>query len=153
VGDHFLESTPANPGGMTTMGERWNRGDSKNHMILAQIEEWFHADLAGIRPAEDTTAYRALVIQPKVLGDLTFVKGSYQTPQGIARSEWTKGKGTFTLTVEVPANTTAEVRVPTLGGHTRADQARARFLRVDGDYAVYRVPSGTYTFTSRGVST
>ena len=33
---------PANPGGMTTIGERWNRGDSKNHMILAQIEEWFH---------------------------------------------------------------------------------------------------------------
>jgi len=145
---HFLESTPANPGGMTTMGERWNRADSKNHMILAQIEEWFHADLAGIRAATDTTAYRALVIQPKVVGDLTFVKASYQTPQGLARSEWTANKGRFTLKVEVPANTTAEVRVPTQGGHSRADQARARFLRVDGDYAIYTVPSGTYTFTS-----
>ena len=43
---------------MTTMGERWNRGDSKNHMILAQIEEWFHTGLAGIRAADGSTAYR-----------------------------------------------------------------------------------------------
>jgi alpha-L-rhamnosidase len=145
---HFLESTPANPGGMTTIGERWNRADSKNHMILAQIEEWFHADLAGIRPAKDAVAYRNLLIQPKPVGDLSFVKGSYQTPQGLARSEWTKTEGTFTLKVEIPANTTAEVRVPTLGGQTRTDQARARFLRVDGGYAIYQVPSGVYTFTS-----
>jgi alpha-L-rhamnosidase len=55
---YFMEPTPANPGGMITMGERWNRGDSKNHMILAQIEEWFHAGWVGIRPAGGTTAYR-----------------------------------------------------------------------------------------------
>jgi alpha-L-rhamnosidase len=145
---YILQSTPANPGGLTTMPERWNLGDSKNHMILAQIEEWFHADLAGIRPAPGTIAYRALVIQPKVVGDLTFVKGSYQSQQGLVRSEWTRNKGRFTLKVEIPANTTAEVRVPTGNGRAQADQARARFLRVDGGYAVYSVPSGTYTFTS-----
>jgi alpha-L-rhamnosidase len=55
---------------MTTMGERWTRGDSKNHMILAQIEEWFHASLAGIRPAGGAAAYRELVFQPKLVGDL-----------------------------------------------------------------------------------
>ncbi|MGW3352399.1 family 78 glycoside hydrolase catalytic domain [Nonomuraea rubra] len=77
---YFMASTPANPGGMTTIGERWNRGDSKNHMILAQIEEWFHTGLAGIRPAPGTIAYRRLVIQPKPVGDLISVKGSYETP-------------------------------------------------------------------------
>ena len=66
----FMESTPANPGGMTTIGERWTRGDSKNHMILAQIEEWFHTGLAGIRTAAGSTAYRKLVFQPKPVGDL-----------------------------------------------------------------------------------
>jgi alpha-L-rhamnosidase len=145
---YILQSTPANPGGLTTMPERWNLGDSKNHMILAQIEEWFHADLAGIRPAPGTIGYRALVIQPKIVGDLTFVKGSYQSQQGLVRSEWTRNKGRFTLKVEIPANTTAEVRGPTGNGRAQADQARARFLRVDGGYAVYSVPSGTYTFTS-----
>jgi len=141
-------STPANPGGLTTMPERWTLGDSKNHMILAQIEEWFHAGLAGIRQAPGSVAYRSLVIQPKVVGDLTFVRGGYQTPQGLARSEWTKAGSRFTLRVEVPANTTAEVWVPARDGRARADAARARFLRAEPGYAVHRVPSGTYTFTS-----
>jgi hypothetical protein len=34
---------------------------------------------------------------------LTFVKGSYTTPQGVARSEQSRGQRTFKLTVEVPA--------------------------------------------------
>jgi alpha-L-rhamnosidase len=145
---YFMESTVANPGGMTTMGERWNRGDSKNHMILAQIEEWFHAGLAGIRPAEGTTAYRELVIQPKVVGDLTFVRGSYDTPQGTARSEWTRTGDRLRLTVTVPPNSTAEVWVPTLGGKVTGTPHRTTFLRAEGGYAGYRVPPGTYTFTT-----
>jgi len=142
----FMESTTANPGGMTTMGERWNRGDSKNHMILAQIEEWFHRDLVGIRSA--ATAYRSLVIRPKVVGDLTSVEGTYETPHGTARSEWSKVDGRFTLTVVVPPNTGAEVWVPLLGGHIVRAPDRAEFDRVDGDYAVYRAPSGSFTFVT-----
>jgi alpha-L-rhamnosidase len=144
----FLADTPANPEGLTTLPERWTMGDSKNHMILAQIEEWFHAGLAGIRQAPGAVAYRSLVIQPKPVGDLTFVRGSYRTPQGLARSEWTRNGGRFTLRVEVPANTTAEIRVPVTSGQARADSARARFVRTDGGHAVYQVPSGRYTFTS-----
>ncbi|WP_309238577.1 family 78 glycoside hydrolase catalytic domain [Actinoplanes aureus] len=146
---YFMEPTVANPDGMTTMGERWTRGDSKNHMILAQIEEWFHAGLAGIRAAAGTTAYRELVIQPKVVGDLTFVKGSYTTPQGEARSEWKRDGDRLHLTVTVPPNTTAEIWAPTLGGKVAGTPSRAKFLRADGGYAVYQVPSGTYTFTTR----
>ncbi|HEU5469855.1 MAG TPA: family 78 glycoside hydrolase catalytic domain [Actinophytocola sp.] len=144
----FMESTVANPGGMTTMGERWNRGDSKNHMILAQIEEWLHTGLAGIREAGGSTAYRALVIQPKVVGDLTSVTGSYQTPHGLARSEWTKSDRRFRLTVQIPANTTAEVWVPNQTGRPVVASHRATFLRVDGNHAVYRVPSGSFTFVA-----
>ncbi|GGN44228.1 alpha-L-rhamnosidase [Actinoplanes campanulatus] len=146
---YFMEPTVANPGGMTTMGERWNRGDSKNHMILAQIEEWFHAGLAGIRAAEGAVAYRDLVIQPKVVGDLTFVKGHYTTPQGTVRSEWKRDGARLRLTVTVPPNTTATVHVPTLGGRVTGTPRRATFLRDEDGYAVYRVPSGTCTFSTR----
>ncbi|MEU9828163.1 family 78 glycoside hydrolase catalytic domain [Micromonospora chersina] len=144
---YFMASTTANPGGMTTMGERWNRGDSKNHMILAQIEEWFHSGLAGIRAADGSVAYRELVIQPKPAGDLTFVKGSYRTPAGVARSEWSRTDGQFRLSVTVPTNTSAEVRVPLQGGHVAATPQRADLVGIDGDHAVYRVGSGAYTFT------
>ncbi|WP_103963257.1 family 78 glycoside hydrolase catalytic domain [Nonomuraea solani] len=144
----FMESTTANPGGMTTMGERWSRGDSKNHMILAQIEEWFHTGLAGIREAAGSTAYRRLVIHPQPVGDLTFVKGAYQTPHGTVRSEWTKTERRFRLTVDVPPNTTAEVWVPAKDRRLVTAPDRATFLRMDGDRAVYRVASGSFAFVA-----
>jgi len=50
--------------------------------------------------------------------------------------------------VEIPANTSAEIWVPATDGRARADAARAQFLRAEGGYAVFRVPSGRYTFTS-----
>jgi alpha-L-rhamnosidase len=40
----------------------------------------------------------------------------------------------------------AEVRVPTPGPDSVVAPRRATFLRVDGDYAVYSVASGSYTF-------
>jgi hypothetical protein len=55
---------------------------------------------------------------------------------------WTRTGHRLTLTTTVPTNTTAEVRVPTGGGRVTAP-ARATFVRHDGQYAVYTVPSGT----------
>ncbi|MEU8380467.1 family 78 glycoside hydrolase catalytic domain [Streptosporangium sp. NPDC048865] len=139
---YFMESTPANPGGMTTIGERWNRGDSKNHMILAQIEEWFHAGIAGIRSAPGSTAYKKLVFQPKPVGTLERAEGSYTTPHGLAKSSWTRSDGRFKLKITVPPNTTAEVRVPATGQQTVIAPHRATFERAEGGHSVYSVPSG-----------
>jgi alpha-L-rhamnosidase len=145
---YFMEPTTANPEGFTTIGERWTRGSSKNHIILAQIDEWFHAGLAGIRKAEGSIAYRELVIQPKIVGDLTSVEGSYTTPQGMVSSSWTLDDGRFELAVRIPSNTTAEIWVPTEGDHAVSTPAGASFVRIDGDYAVYEVGSGSYRFVA-----
>jgi hypothetical protein len=50
-----------------------------------------------------------------------------------------------TLTVTVPPNTTAELRVPLQGGRVVRPPHRGEFLRTDGDHAVWRIPSGTFT--------
>jgi alpha-L-rhamnosidase len=144
----FMQPTNANPEGFTTIGEQWNRGSSRNHMILAQIDEWFHSGLAGIRKAEGSIAYRELVIQPKIVGDLTAVEGSYDAPQGKVKSSWTLDDGRFELAVTIPPNTTAEIRVPTQGDHSVNTPAGASFVRIDGDYAVYDVGSGSYRFVA-----
>jgi alpha-L-rhamnosidase len=94
----------------------------------------------------DSTAYRKLVIQPKPVGDLTFVKGSYETPQGVARSAWTKDDRWFKLTVDVPANTAAEVWVPAKDPRSVVSPHRAEFQRIEGNYVVYNVPSGSFAF-------
>ncbi|WP_234439975.1 alpha-L-rhamnosidase [Streptomyces bicolor] len=147
----FMAPTTANPGGLTTIPEHWGIDASKNHMILLQIEEWFHSGLAGIRQAPGSIGHRHLVIDPRAVGDLTQAEGSYQTPYGKAATEWTLNKGTFRLTVEIPPNTTAEVRVPTGDRTVHATPEGAQFQGTDGDRAVYRVPSGTYVFTARNV--
>lgn len=144
----FMAPTPANPTGLTTIPENWDIGASKNHMILLQIEEWFHRGLAGIRQVRGSVGYRELVIDPRVVGDLTHAEGSYRTPYGNAASKWTLDSGTFRLRVEVPPNTTAEVRVPR-GDRTAYEASKGAVLqRIEGGGAVYRVPSGTYVFTA-----
>ncbi|KAL7947061.1 putative alpha-L-rhamnosidase [Trichoderma barbatum] len=148
---YLLAPTVANPAGFTTVGEQWDRGSSKNHMILAQIDEWLHAGVVGIRPGAYATLTSLwedrLVIQPKLVGDINSAAGTYQTAWGEVRSEWTKqANGAFTLKVTVPANTKAEVRVPAVGAVQAS--ARAKLVETVSGYVVYTVPSGTHTFKS-----
>ncbi|MEV0221355.1 family 78 glycoside hydrolase catalytic domain [Streptomyces sp. NPDC050704] len=150
---YFLAPTTANPDGLTTVPEEWGLGNSKNHMILLQIEEWFHSGLVGIRRAPGTAGYRELVIDPRPVGDLTHAAGSYRTPYGVVSARWTRKNGRFRLDVELPPNTTAEVRVPTGGRTPQVAGDGAVFKGLRGDRAAYHVGSGRHTFTSRAVPT
>lgn len=147
----FMAPTTENPGGLTTIPEYWDMHDSKNHMILSQIDEWFTSGLAGIRQPRGSVGYRKLVVDPRVAGDLTHVEGSYETPYGVVASEWTRRDGVFRLAVEVPPNTTAEVRVPTGGRKPHRTPKDATFMGIDGDRAVYGVASGSYEFAAPDV--
>lgn len=122
------------------------------HDILAQIDEWFHASVAGIRATGLGALSEAwadgLVFRPTPVGDIGSAGGTYETLWGQARSEWSRtGGGEFGLTVTVPCNTRAEVHVPTDGGDVQAP-GRAEFVRTEDGCAVYIVPSGTHTFNS-----
>ncbi|WP_405825845.1 hypothetical protein OG241_49755 [Streptomyces sp. NBC_01390] len=126
-----MAPTTANPQGLTTVPEEWGMGNSKNHMILLQIEEWFHSGLVGIRQARGKAGFRELVIDPRPVGGLTRAEGSYRTPYGVVSARWTRRNGTFRLDVELPANTSAQVLLP-------AD-----------DRTPHSVGSGRHTFTAR----
>ncbi|WP_442574549.1 family 78 glycoside hydrolase catalytic domain [Microbacterium sp. F51-2R] len=145
---YFMQPTAANPEGFTTIGERWTRGDSKNHMILAQIVEWFQKGLVGINRAPGSVEYDRLVFKPQPAGDLTWAEGSFETPRGVASSRWDKSESRLTLMVQVPANTTAEVWVQTGGDQAVLTPKRAKLERVEGDYAVYTVGAGRFTFVA-----
>jgi alpha-L-rhamnosidase len=148
---YFMQSTPANPGGYTTLGEEWDLAGSRNHMILAQIDEWFHATVVGIRPVALTTLSTAwedrLVFQPTPVGDLTWAAGSYMLLSGEARSEWRISEdGVLSLEVTVPPNTEAEVRVPAIGKVEAS--GRAKFVGVGAKHTSYVVPSGKHSFSA-----
>jgi alpha-L-rhamnosidase len=146
----FLQPTTAHPEGLTTHPERWTLGDSQNHMILLQIEEWFHTGVVGIKQAPGSVAYRELMIKPTPVGDLTHAKGHYTTPQGTARSEWRRDvTGITRFDVTIPANTKATVYVPATSAaqtFVATGSGDARYLRYEDGYQVYDVAAGDVVF-------
>lgn len=113
--------------GATTLTEQWDprQGSSWNHFMMGQIDEWFFNSLVGIRPEKQ--GYQKFILAPKPVGDLKYVKASYETLYGTIQVNWTHENGTFTLNVSVPVNTTAIVRLP-------------------GEKEPKEVQSGTYQF-------
>lgn len=97
--------------GATTLTEQWDprQGSSWNHFMMGQIDEWFFNSLVGIRPS---TTYQKFIIAPQPVGDLKYVKASYETLYGTIVVDWTSQNGTFTLNISVPVNTTAVVYLP-----------------------------------------
>ncbi|WP_428232430.1 glycoside hydrolase family 78 protein [Flavobacterium sp.] len=100
--------------GLTTLTEQWDprKGNSWNHFMLGQIEEWFYQSLAGIVADDKNPGFKHFFIQPEIVGDMTFVKATYQSIYGTIASGWEKKDGKLILKVEIPVNTTATIKLP-----------------------------------------
>lgn len=100
--------------GLTTLTEQWDprKGNSWNHFMMGQIEEWFYQSLAGIVSDEANPGFKHFFIQPEIVGDMTFVKATYKSIYGNIASAWEKKDGKLILKIEIPANTSATVKLP-----------------------------------------
>lgn len=100
--------------GATALTESWAAlpDVSNNHMMLGHLMEWFYSGLGGISQQENSIAYRSVIIAPKPVGDMTWVKCSYKSPQGLIVSEWERRGNTFSLIVEVPETSSAKIIIP-----------------------------------------
>lgn len=94
--------------GATTVWEEWEGGASQNHFALGTAVGWLFETVLGIQPAGE----RHFVIAPTPGGGLATAKGNYASIYGTVGVEWTVHAKGFTLNVDVPPNTTAEVRLP-----------------------------------------
>jgi alpha-L-rhamnosidase len=163
-------SQPEQPGwvymarnGATTMWERWNSDESVgsgmnslNHSPFAHVSEFFYEVLAGIRLG-DEPVMNHVTIAPALVDDLEWVKASVETQTGPLVSEWERtGDGGYHLSVTVPWNGHATVRLPAAAGATVTESG----VRVDeespegvssidreGDELVVEVESGAYEFS------
>jgi hypothetical protein len=143
--------------GETSLTESWdaNRTTSHNHFMLGQITEWFYKDLAGIEPDPEGFGFKRIILRPQPVGDLAWVKASYDSIRGQIVSNWKREGSRLVFKVTIPANTTATVFVPasppsqvTEGGTPAERSDGVKFLRREGDRSVYGVGSGQYTFES-----
>jgi alpha-L-rhamnosidase len=150
--------------GATTIWERWDGQkpdgtfqdasmNSFNHYAYGAIGEWMYRVMAGLDVDEAEPGYKHILIQPRPGGGLASVSAAHDTPYGKASSAWTRAAGRFELTVEVPPNAWATLRLPKArladvleGGKPVGDDGiRAR--RQDGGDAVIDVGSGRYQFS------
>ena len=149
---HMLEK------GATTLWEHWEFSDntfSHNHPMFGSVSEWFYKALAGIRPAPEAVGFNQVVIAPEPVGDLKWVKASYQSARGTILSEWSREGQNFNLHIQVPVGVNATVIIPVRSsdslreaGRRINDAAGVRVLRIENGKAELAVDSGEYRFTS-----
>jgi alpha-L-rhamnosidase len=150
--------------GATTIWERWDgwrhdRGfqspsmNSFNHYAFGACGKWMFSDAAGI--AADEPSFASIRIKPTAGGGLTWLRARYRSVRGDIATAWRITGRSFTLIVEVPANTTATVYVPARSGTTVMESGRpaarasgVRYVGMAEDRAVFRVGGGRYTFVS-----
>jgi len=135
--------------GATALTESWPALEevSNNHLMLGHIMEWFYTGLGGIKQQEDSVAFKNIIIRPEIVGDITWVKSSYQSSHGLIRSEWKKEQNILEMKVEIPANTSATIYLPTSkeGSVTENGKKTTVSKTTDGKYFCM-VGSGTYIF-------
>jgi alpha-L-rhamnosidase len=154
--------------GATTVWERWNsyskedgfgpvEMNSFNHYSYGAIMEWMYESMAGIAKDPDHPGFRHFFLRPHLdpTGRITQVSGSHLSPYGEIVSEWRAADRVLTYLAEVPANSTATLRIPTTDPDTvregRTPLSRVRGVRylgfADGTVS-YELPSGRYELTS-----
>lgn len=139
----------------TTITENWHGAASQCHTTLgAAIDEWFYWGLAGIRSDENAPGFEKIVFKPYLPADLPWARASLKTPRGMIVSEWRQDEGRASLTITVPANSTAVVHIPAadpasiIESNTPAAEAPAvKLQHLTGNETVYETGSGTYRFT------
>lgn len=158
-----MATNPDHPGyvymlkkGATALTESWHAAPnlSNNHCMLGHYMSWLYAGLAGIKQQEGSLAFRKIVIQPQPVKSVKNVECTYDSPQGAITSNWKINGETMTMDVSIPVGATARVMTPTttadkvmVNGMTYTGDALVQFTGMEGNYAVFEVPSGQYTLT------
>ncbi|MGH7992770.1 MAG: glycoside hydrolase family 78 protein, partial [Limisphaerales bacterium] len=152
--------------GATTIWERWNgwtkehgffnpQMNSFNHYSLGSVGEWLFRHVAGIELDPDAPGFQQFLLRPFIGRGLSFARAHYRTMHGEIASDWKRTGKKLTWTIQVPANTTAHVSVPSEPGTPVTESGvsveEAEGLNVigrDGRFLVCDAESGTYKFVS-----
>ena len=119
--------------GATTIWELWNGNtadpamNSGNHvMLLGDLIIWYYEYLGGIRvnhshpdliPGSTRNLNTHLTLKPYPIEGLNEVNCVYNSVSGRIESRWHREGDRFVWDILIPANTTAEVYLPTRDGH------------------------------------
>lgn len=154
--------------GATTVWERWNSytvesgfGDvvmnSFNHYAYGAVASWMFKSMAGIGYDSGAPGFQNLIIAPQPDERIAEVKASYDCAYGTVMAESVIKDGKWTYKITLPANTSAEIRLPV--SDVKVNGKERNQLKTDADGITYRkkengvlifkAVSGTFEFTSQ----
>ncbi|GAB6283050.1 MAG: family 78 glycoside hydrolase catalytic domain [Ignavibacterium sp.] len=107
--------------GSTTLWERWDSYHSEkgffeptmnsfNHCSLGCIGEWLFTNLAGINSLE--SGFKKILLKPYFPEKLNFVRASFQSINGLFKSEWQKDRNDLFMKIQIPFNTSVVISLP-----------------------------------------
>ncbi|MBX3253209.1 MAG: glycoside hydrolase family 78 protein [Chitinophagaceae bacterium] len=152
--------------GATTIWERWDgyvkgRGfqrwqmNSFNQYAIGSVGEWMHNTIIGINCDETQPGYRHFMLKPTPGGSLTWATGSYKAITGRVEVSWKKQDGELTVEVDIPANTTATLVLPsgkniTENGRPVPGDQHIKILKNQTEQTTLKLASGKYRFSMPG---
>ena len=142
--------------GATTIWERWDgwtkekgfqdKGmNSFNHYAYGAIGAWLYATVAGIDLDPEQPAFKHIVLAPQPGGELTWARGTLESPHGRIVSAWKRRPGRFEWTVTIPPNATATAYFPVPAG---ARITGLKGIRHKRGTTACRLTSGRYRFVA-----
>ena len=132
-----------------------NSMNSFNHYAFGAVGAWLYNYVLGIQ--RETPGFKTFVLMPTPdpTGEMTFAKGSYDSPYGLIVSEWKINENKLTYQASIPANTTATLYLPAVsvksvleGGEKLSKSKGIEVLSYENGKAVIRLSSGSYSFNS-----
>lgn len=149
--------------GATSIWERWDGWTPENgfqdpgmnsfaHYSFGAVYQWIVENIGGIRRVEP--AYKRFIIAPQLGGGLSWAKTDYESIRGRISSHWKREGNSLCLDVTVPANTSAEIHLPTANlerilesGQPVARALGVRELHGKDSKTIVGVGSGKYSFS------
>lgn len=155
--------------GATSVWERWDslRPDgtinetmqghdnmvSFNHYAYGAIGDWLYRRLGGIQTDEYACGFKRIVYAPIIPYQLSFVHVSYESMYGKIEAKWEKKNGKIFIDLELPANTTACVKLPLAkletaycNGASLIQSSYISNIEEAADGVLFSLKSGKYNF-------
>ena len=128
--------------GLKPDGTMWSADmNSFNHYAYGAIGEWMYRVMTGLEVDEAAPGFKHSIIEPQIGGGLEFVEGSYHSCYGVHRLKWQVDDDQVTVSVQIPANTTAEIRLSDVKELVQTDELQ---FRKEGTYMTASTGSGHY---------
>lgn len=138
--------------GATTLWERWDGENSRNHPMFGDVGAWFYRALGGIRYNENSPGFKEISLKPIFPKDINWNEVRHESRYGLIESSWKRVGKRIQWRITIPPNTSATVFLPTNdvgkllenGKLVNRNDLNCSVKSYSGNQKVVALKSGTY---------